>query len=125
MNKLNPLERLEEEVFPDIEGFEYESGGQILSEEFDSYHVDRDQQLLTEETEELRSYDVGYQGYDFLMSVELGKFKGSRAIGISAEAGNRLQDDEISRLVMDVADAYDTSRTTLGHGDYILDIEDW
>jgi hypothetical protein len=121
----SPFRYMEERVFPGIDGLEVDLQGIFGSEELEEYGVESGDELLTEETEEVRSYETGYEDFDFHMSVELGEFEGSRSIGISAEAGNRLQDEVISGLVREIADAYDTSRRTLGHGDYILDITDW
>lgn len=125
MNGENPLDYLEEEVLPEIDDLEYEAKGVFAPEELEEYGVEAGEGLLTEDALELRSYSMDYGKFDFDMSVELGEFKGSRSIGISAEAGNRLQDEAIAELVSEIADAYNTSRRTLGHGDYILDITDW
>ncbi len=123
MKETSPLQYLEEEVFPEIEGLEYEDSEEILSEEFDSYNVDREEQLLTDDTEELRSYDVEYGELSFMMSVELGTFDGDRAIGISVDTSP--QQENIEDLPVQIAEAHNTSEILLSHGDYILDIEDW
>ena len=125
MSSENPLEYLEEEVFPELEDFEFYRKGTFDAEDIAEYEVELEEELLTQGTEELRSYSIEYKDFKFPMSVELGLFEGRRSIGISAEAGNILQDNAIAEAVIEISDAYDTSRTTLGHGDYVLDIEDW
>lgn len=120
-----PLDYLEQEVFPKLEDFQYVSNGEFTAEDLlDHYEVEPEESLLTEDPEELRSYTIDYRGYDFSMSVEIGNFGGKRSIGISAD-NTEIQDDDLADLVSDIADSYNSWAQPLGHGEYILDIEDW
>jgi hypothetical protein len=116
----DPLEYFEEEILPEVEDLGFEAKGVFTPKDLQSYGVE----LLTEETEELRSYDMEYQEFSFPMSVELGTFEEKRSIGISAE-DTGIRDDDLGDLVSGIADSYNCWAQPLGHGDYILDIEDW
>lgn len=119
------LRYLDQEVMPGIEGLEFELDETISPEEFDEYMIDEEDSLLTEESEELRSYSVEYEGFSFGMSAETGFFEGDHSLGISTESTNRLQSEAVQKLVGEIADSYDTNIRTLGHGEYILSLEDW
>lgn len=108
---------------PEIEGLEFELNETISPEEFDEYMIDEEDSLLTEETEELRSYSIEYKGFSFGMSAETGFFERDHSLGISTESTNRLQAEAVQRLVGEIADSYDTNIRTLGHGEYVLSLE--
>ena len=119
------LEYLDQEVLPGIEGLEFELNETISPEEFDEYMIDEEENLLTDETEELRSYSIEYEDFSFGMSAETGAFEGDFSLGISTESTDRLQAEAVQELVGEIANAYETNIRTLGHGEYILNLEDW
>lgn len=114
---------MEEEVFPKIDRLEANLQGVFGSEELEQYEVESGEELLTEDIDVLRSYEVEYERFNFDMSVELGVFEGKKCIGISVEQGKPLQDQASADFVNEVADTYNVWAQPLGTGDYILNIE--
>jgi len=123
MNEGSALEYLDQEVMPEIEGLEFELNEAISPEEFEEYMIDEEEHLLTESTEELRSYSIEYEDFSFGMSAETGIFEGDHSLGISTESTDRLQAEAVQKLVGEISDSYETNIRTLGHGEYILNLE--
>lgn len=125
MVEVSALDYLENEILPEIGGLEFELQEDISREEFEDYGIDQVEQLLTEDTEELRSYSIEYEDFSFGMSAEIGEYEGDFALGISTESTDRLQAESVQRFVGEISDAYGTGVRTLGHGEYILSLEEF
>ena len=123
MNEVSALEYLETDILPGIDGLEFDLLENISKEDFEDYGIDQQEQLLTEGTEDLRSYSIDYEDFHFAMSAEIGEYQGDLALGISTESTDRLQAESVQRLVGEISDGYDTGVRTFGHGEYILEID--
>lgn len=113
------FEKLEEEVFPAIEGLEFEMRKRLDREDIDRLIAGEDS-LLTEDTDELRSYGFEYEGHTLAVSVEKGTYEGEEAFGVSGDVYNRLEDEALQGVMNETARVYGADRKMLGHGEYIL-----
>lgn len=125
MNEVSALDYLETDILPEIDGLEFDILENISREDFEEYGIDQTEQLLTEDTEELRSYSMDYENFHFAMSAEIGEYEGDLALGISTESTDRLQAESVQKLVDEISDGYNTGIRTLGHGEYILELEEF
>lgn len=121
MTTMSALDHLEENVFPGIEDLDFKPRKSLKPEDFDSYDVKPDTQLLTDQPEEIRSYDIELDDFSFGLSAETGFYQGNYSIGISTE----IKNESVQELLTEIAEAYRTDIETLDHGDYILDLSEW
>ena len=121
MSTRSALDYLEENIFSEIDDLEFEPRKSLKPGDFEEYEVDTENQLLTEEAEELRSYGIEFKDFSFGLSAETGLYQGNYSMGISAE----IQGEVFQGLMNQIAETYEDDLRNLGPGEYILDISDW